>query len=329
MRAPDFWQRDGAAARLLDPIGRLYGLAGHVRRRLATPSELDIPVICIGNLTAGGAGKTPTAIAIARYLIAKGERPHLLSRGYGGRARGPLRVDLDRDDAIDVGDEPLLLAEVAPTWVSADRVAGGRAAKAAGASHIVMDDGLQNPGLAKDLSLLVVDGITGFGNHRLMPAGPLREALAPAFSRIDAAIVIGPDQAGIEAVLPEGLTRLSADIQADPGQEDLKGRPVLAFAGIGRPAKFFQSLEELGAQIVETHSFPDHHRYRVSEVENLLARAKRSDAACITTAKDHVRLAPNLKNAVEKLLVSLHFDELQHLDKLLSQSLPGLAEEIN
>ena len=236
MRAPEFWADDGAAARLLDPIGRFYGALGDFRRRLVTPTRVSVSVICVGNFTVGGAGKTPTTIAIARHLQSLGERPHFLTRGYGGKERGPLQVDPDVHGADEVGDEPLLLARVAPTWVSADRVAGAKtAAIASGASHIVMDDGLQNPYLAKDLRLLVIDGATGFGNRRVLPAGPLREPLEQAFSRIDAAVVIGEDQAGVEALLPAALPRLSADLVPDGELDHLRDRPVLAFAGIGRP----------------------------------------------------------------------------------------------
>ncbi len=321
MRAPEFWAKDGAAARLLDPVGQLYGALGSFRQRLVTPACISAPVICIGNLTVGGAGKTPTAIAVARHLGALGERPHFLTRGYGGKERGPVRVDPNVHGADEVGDEPLLLARVAPTWVSADRVAGAKAAIASGASHIVMDDGLQNPYLEKDLRLLVIDGATGFGNRRVLPAGPLREPLGKAFARIDAAIVIGEDQAGVEALLPATLPRLAAALVPDGDFADFKGRPVLAFAGIGRPEKFYVTLRELGAEIVETRSFQDHHRYQPREIEHLLTRARQFDAVCVTTEKDHVRIPSNLGKLVEKLPVRLRFRQPERLDQLLSNDL--------
>lgn len=318
MRAPDFWQADSNAARLLDPIGRLYGLAGTVRRHLTTPKRAGVPVICIGNLTIGGAGKTPAAIAVAARLKANGANPHLLTRGYGGRERGPIRVDPARHDAAAVGDEPLLLARTAATWVSADRVAGARTAVAAGASHIVMDDGLQNPHLAKDLTFLVVDGAVGFGNRRLLPAGPLREPIGQGLSRVDAVIVIGEDRVGVRALLPEGLTTLSAALQPAGTVDHLRGRRLLAFAGIGRPGKFYETLEGLGVVLVATRSFPDHHRYQEGEIVDLLRQARQFDAACITTEKDHVRLPKNLENTVENLPVNLGFQEPESLDRLLS-----------
>ncbi len=325
MHAPEFWEEDGAAARLLDPIGRFYGALGSFRRRLVTPTRVNAPVICIGNLTVGGTGKTPTAIAVGRRLQARGGRPHFLTRGYGGRERGPLRVDPGVHDADAVGDEPLLLALVATTWVSADRVAGAKAAIAAGASHIVMDDGLQNPSLQKDLRLLVIDGARGFGNRRIMPAGPLREPIKQALSHIDAAIVIGADETGIEAGLPTALPKLSADLVPDGDQGHFKGRRVLAFAGIGRPEKFYATLRGLGAEIVETCSFADHHRYNPREIERLITRARQFDAACVTTEKDHVRLAPNLGNSVEKLPVGLRFREPECLDRQLSRGIASYA----
>lgn len=325
MRAPDFWQTDGVVARLLDPIGRVYGLAGRLRQRWVTPRSVSIPVICVGNLTAGGAGKTPTAIAIARHLQTRQAKPHFLTRGYGGRERGPLKVDPTINDAAAVGDEPLLLAQTAPTWVSADRIAGAEAAIDAGADHIVMDDGLQNPHLAKDLAFLVIDGAAGFGNRRLLPAGPLREPVDQAVSRIDAAIVIGPDHAGVDLRLPAGLEQLSATLHPAGEVDHLKDRPVLAFAGIGRPEKFYETLEQIGVELVKTRSFPDHHRYSPSEIRELIAEAGQFDAVCMTTEKDHVRLPLNLRKSVEKLPVRLEFDKPEYLDKLLLRALSGYA----
>lgn len=325
MRAPEFWQTGGIAARLLDPIGRLYGLAGRVRRRWVTPKKIEIPVICIGNLTVGGAGKTPTAIAVIKHLQAMQAKPHLLTRGYGGRTRGPLLVDPGVHDAEAVGDEPLLLARVAPTWVSADRIRGALAALEAGASHIVMDDGLQNPHLVRDLALLVIDGAVGFGNRRLLPAGPLREPVGPALSRLDAVIVIGEDCTGVGAILPGKLPKLSADLVAVGASGHLRGQRALAFAGIGRPEKFYATLRRIGVELVETRSFPDHHRYRPAEIEALVTRARQFDACCVTTEKDHVRLPPKLGNSVEKLAIEVRFHQPERLDRLLCTALSAHA----
>ncbi|MEM9442143.1 MAG: tetraacyldisaccharide 4'-kinase [Pseudomonadota bacterium] len=317
MRAPEFWNSDGVPARLLDPIGKLYGLAGTLRRRWATQSKARIPVICVGNLTVGGTGKTPTAMAVAQQLLDQGHCPHFLTRGYGGRERGPILVSPETHEALDVGDEPLLLARMAPTWVCSDRVTGATLAAQAGATHLIMDDGLQNPYLAKDLTFIVIDGATGFGNERLVPAGPLRESIDQALSRIDAAIVIGTDQAGIQERLPAGLLTLTANLQPSADARRFSGARVLAFAGIGRPEKFYETLDSIGADLVETRSFPDHHRFNALEIDAILERARQFDAACVTTEKDHVRLPLNLKNTVEKLAISVAFKEPDRLRNLL------------
>lgn len=318
MQPPEFWTRDGLPARLLDPAGRLYGLAGRLRRRLATPFRAPVPVVCVGNLTVGGTGKTPVAMTIARHLQAQGMIPHLLSRGYGGRLGGPVRVDPARHDADAVGDEPLLLSQIAPTWVSRDRARGARAAVAAGASVIVMDDGFQNPGLVQDVALVVVDGEAGFGNHRLLPAGPLREPIGLALARADALVMVGPDRQNLARELPKCLPVLAASLVAEDG-EALAGRRVVAFAGIGRPAKFFASLREIGAEIVEARAFADHHRYALAELAWLEDRAQQRGAALITTAKDRARLPADLAARVLVLGVTARFEEPGALRSVLQK----------
>jgi tetraacyldisaccharide 4'-kinase len=325
MRAPDFWRSDGLTPRLLDPLGQVYGLIGRLRRRLASPRAASVPVICVGNLTAGGAGKTPAAIAIAARLKAAGERPHLLTRGYGGRIAGPERVDLAVHDAKEVGDEALLLARTAPTWVAKDRVLGADAAARAGASVIILDDGHQNPHLAHDLAFVVIDGAAGFGNNRLLPAGPLRETVEDGLARADALIVIGGGGPAIASSLP----RLKADFQAAPGAPDLVGKRILAFAGIGRPQKFFETVQGLGAVIVDARPFPDHYRYKPSEIEALLAQARQVDASCLTTEKDHVRIPLPLGNSVKKLPIELRFENDDALDELLESALAGKVSDIS
>lgn len=321
MRAPDFWAEGGALPALLAPLGSGYELAGRLRRALAHPVEVPVPVVCVGNLVAGGAGKTPLALALLEALAARGA--HCLSRGYGGRASGPLRVDPERHDAAHVGDEALLLAKRAPAWVARDRVAGARAAVAAGAGAIVMDDGFQNPHLAKDLSLLVVDGAYGFGNARVMPAGPLRERVAAGLARADAVVVLGPDARGLGQGLAGRLPVLHARLAPRPDGARLKGRKVLAFAGIGRPEKFFAMLGSLGAHVVESRAFPDHHRYRRAEVEDALARAEARGAVAVTTEKDAVRLPPELRNRVEVLAVTVEWQQPAALEALLKRLWPA------
>ena len=324
-RAPDFWTEDGLPARLLEPFGRLFGLAGRLRRRLVRPARAPVPVICIGNLTVGGAGKTPTALALAGRLLAKGQRPHFLTRGYGGRARGPLRVDPERHSFALVGDEALLLAAVAPTWVARDRRAGALAAARAGAGCVLMDDGFQNPSLTPDLAFVVVDGDYGFGNRRLLPAGPLRERIADGLARAQAVIRIGADRHGIDRLLPAGLPRLEAELCPAPDAPAVAGRRVLAFAGMARPDKLFLTLSAAGAELVGREVFADHHRYRRSEIEGLLARAARADALCITTTKDAVRLPADLRSHVAVLPVVLRWRTPDGPDRLLERALAARA----
>ena len=325
MRAPDFWTEDGALAALLAPLGAGYDLAGRLRRALVPSVAADIPVVCVGNLVAGGAGKTPVVLALVEALAARGAAAHCLSRGYGGRAPGPRRVDAARDSAAEVGDEALLLARAAPSWVARDRTAGARAAAAAGARVLVMDDGFQNPALAKDLSLVVVDGAYGFGNRRVMPAGPLRETVARGLARADAVVLLGRDDWNLGAPLGARLPLLTARLEPRPGSERLAGRRVLAFAGIGRPDKFFATLAGpeggpgggLGAELVETRAFPDHHSYSAAELRTLRARARSLDALLVTTEKDAVRLTPEQREGIEILAVAVAWDDPAALQALL------------
>jgi tetraacyldisaccharide 4'-kinase len=318
MRAPEFWARDGLAAQMLSPLGGAYGWAGRLRRHLARPARAAVPVVCVGNLTVGGAGKTPVALALAARLSARGRRPHLLTRGYGGALAGPVRVDPASHDAAAVGDEALLLAAVAPTWCAHDRVRGAKAAVAAGADLLILDDGFQNPRLHQDLALLVVDGGFGFGNHRLLPAGPLREQLGAGLARASAVVLLGADEAGLERHLPHGVT-LRASLRAAPDAPDLRGRRVVAFAGIGRPEKFFRSLVEAGARLVGRHGCADHHHYRRHELRALLAAAEDKGALCVTTAKDAVRLPGELRGAITIWSVVVIWQDRSALDRLLDR----------
>ena len=319
MRTPDFWQRDGVAARALGPASQIYGAVAAWRRGRARAVSPPIPVVCVGNLVAGGAGKTPVALALGEELAARGHAVHFLSRGYGGRERGPLRVDPERHAAAEVGDEPLLLARVAPTWVSADRPAGAAAAAAAGAAVAVMDDGHQNATIGKAYSIVVIDGAYGFGNGRLLPAGPLRERIADGIARADAAIVIGPDEAGIERDLPDRILLLRGSFVPRPDSADLAGARVVAFAGIARPEKFFRTLSVLGCRIEAARGFPDHRRFSEAELSALVHTANASDAIPVTTAKDAVRLPPAFRDAVRVLHVALEWDDEAAAEALVAE----------
>ncbi len=318
MQAPAFWFRRTALSTALLPLGTLYAGAGWLWRLIATPREVGVPVVCIGNLVAGGAGKTPVASAIARHLMSRGRTVQFLSRGYGGTLRGPVRVAPGRHDAAAVGDEPLLLAAVAPCWVARDRAAGAQAAAADGAEVIVMDDGHQNAGLRKDVSLIVIDGETGFGNGRVMPAGPLREPVAAGLARADAVVVIGTDRAGAAAQLPKQLAVMHATYEPTQESRDLRGRAVFGFAGIGRPAKFRATLEALGCSVAGWRAFPDHHPYRRAEIEAILREAGAAGAVPVTTEKDAVRLPADLRPSVRTVGIDVAWAEPARLDDVLA-----------
>lgn len=315
MHAPAFWRRDGVLPRLLSPAAAAYAAATAWRLRRAG-WRAPVPVICCGGATAGGAGKTPLALDLGARLLARGRAPAFLSRGYGGSARCLLRIDAAAHDAALAGDEALLLAALAPTYVAADRAAAARAAVAAGADVLVMDDGLQNPGLAKDLPLLVIDGGAGFGNGRVIPAGPLREPVATAAARCRAAVLVGKDVCRAGTALPGSLPVLRARLAPEPDPR-LDGARVFAFAGIARPAKFFATLRDMGAAVVAEHAFPDHCRFAPDRIEALLRQAEQAGAILVTTAKDAVRLPPALSARVYVLRVRLVWDEPAAIERLL------------
>jgi tetraacyldisaccharide 4'-kinase len=318
--APAFWARPpGLLSELLLPVGAGWDAAGRLRQALSRPYCPPVPVVCVGNMVAGGAGKTPLVLALAEHLVSRGTAVHIVTRGYGGRLGGPVRVDPARHDAAAVGDEALLLAARGPCWVARDRADGVRAAVAAGAQIAVLDDGFQNPGIAKTLSLLVVDAAYGFGNGRVIPAGPLRESLARGLARADAVVLVEtephgrrPDVPGIDAALPV----LRAILRPVAG-ERLAGRRLLAFAGIGRPEKFFETLRALGAELAGTRPFADHHRFRVREVEQLLRAADRAQARLITTTKDIVRVPAPMRSAIEVLEVEIAWHDPEALAELI------------
>jgi tetraacyldisaccharide 4'-kinase len=300
MRAPDFWNSNGLAAKLLAPLGALYGRSVRARQLNAHPFRSKARVLCVGNLTAGGSGKTPIAITLARILAARQHKVTFLTRGYRGRLSGPIAVDPVRHNAHDVGDEALLLAAVARTIVSRDRAQGARLADSLDASVIVMDDGFQNFQLAKDVSFVVVDSETGFGNSRLIPAGPLREPVDQGLARADAVVLLGEREISLARF--EGPI-LRAELHPT-APERFAGRSVFAMAGIGRPEKFFHTLQAMGARVVGTRAFPDHHRYTLLEIEAVKQIAANAGALLVTTEKDYVRIEPNRREGI--LCVPVH-----------------------
>lgn len=320
MRAPDFWTKPGGLARALAPLGAAYALGGDLRRRFAEPWCAPVPVVCVGNLTVGGTGKTPTVAALAQTLTSQGRRVAILSRGYGGRMRGPLRVDPAQHKARDVGDEPLLLARVAPVYVARDRKAGAEAAIADGADLLLMDDGFQNPQIEKTLSLVVVDGAAGFGNRAVFPAGPLREPVARGFGRAHALVMIGADAQA--AAFGFAGPVLRADL-VPTNAAAWAGVPVVAFAGIGRPQKFFDTLAGLGAALRGTYPFADHHAYSRRQIERLRLVAKEQHAVLVTTEKDFVRVPADLADGIRTVPVELRFADPTALLRVLAQGLAG------
>ncbi len=325
VKPPEFWERaDSMLPAILAPLGGVYDACARIRTALTSPRSVPVPVLCVGNAVVGGAGKTPCAIALLSRLRAAGVDAHAVSRGYGGRVTGPHRVDAESQSADEVGDEPLLLARAAPTWVARDKVAAARAAADAGARAVVLDDGLQNPTLKKDLSILVVDSSGGIGNGRVVPAGPLREPLSRALHRVHAAVVLDGAGAGDVGGWPERIGRLDDSMPVHRARLvptatalPLLERPVLAFAGLGRPAKFFSLLYGMGCDLVDTIAFPDHHRYTPEDIMGILEAAAAGHARPVTTAKDAVRLPEDARDMVDIIEVVVEFEDEAAIDGLL------------
>ncbi|WP_439633194.1 tetraacyldisaccharide 4'-kinase [Glycocaulis sp.] len=327
MRPPAFWndkagRSSGAVTRaLLSPLGWAYAAAGAARIARTTPFKADVPVICVGNLTLGGTGKTPVSATLLAMLQDMGANPFALSRGWGGRLKGPVRVDAGQHSADDVGDEPLLLARAAPAIISADRPAGAQLAANEGAGIIVMDDGHQNPTLHKDFSFVVVDGETGWGPGTIFPAGPLREPVSAGLARADAVIVMMGDS----ETLPD-LARLKLDTLEKPvfrawlapSASVPEGR-LLAFAGIGRPQKFFDGLKAAGGDLADAIQFPDHHRFSASDLKRLADLADSWDARLVTTEKDYVRLPADWREQVSSYPVQAVFADEARIRDCLAQ----------
>ncbi|MBC8267750.1 MAG: tetraacyldisaccharide 4'-kinase [Rhodospirillaceae bacterium] len=321
MQAPGFWQhgKGGVLAQLLSPLGWVYGFATKAKLATTIPWKSPVPVLCIGNLTAGGAGKTPVALDLGKRLIAKGKTVHFLSRGYGGCEKGPLLVDPDVHDHTSVGDEPLLLSIHAPAWVSRVRRSGCEAAARAGADLIIMDDGFQNPYIHKNFSVIVIDGGYGFGNAKMIPAGPLRESIASGLARADSCVVIGEDTTGtLDIASSCGLSPLRARFIADALSDDAPTGPVVAFTGIGRPEKFFETVTQMGHNVVSTIPFPDHHPYNNADINTLRQIATKAGAQLLTTEKDAQRLPASFIDDVTVIPVSLEWTDEGALDALLN-----------
>ncbi len=333
MRAPGFWhERPGVLSGLLSPLGTLY--AAGTARRLAggTRARVGAPVICVGNINAGGTGKTPTAIALAQRLSARGVAVQAVTRGYGGSSDGPVRVLERTHTARQVGDEALLLAAFVPTWVAKDRLDGAKAAVEAGADCILLDDGFQNPALAYDLSLVVVDAWRGFGNGKVIPAGPLREPVGVGLARADMVLSIGPEPAQTRFTMAWGkhikIPHLTGSLQPLATGLPFQDLRVVAFAGIGHPEKFFQTLSAMGANLLATHALADHQPLSDSLMARLLRDAAMRGAQVVTTEKDAVRLPPALRSQVMTVPVRLDLNDWGPLDAALNRILPDATQPV-
>ncbi|MAH83192.1 MAG: tetraacyldisaccharide 4'-kinase [Rhodospirillaceae bacterium TMED8] len=337
MKAPEFW-KSGSSSMLpsvLAPLSLLYQLGANLYRSNTIPGlKTSAPVICIGNITAGGTGKTPVAIDLGKRIKKIGAKPHFLTRGYGGKTIGPLRVEKCHK-AAEMGDEPLLLSRLADTWCSRNRAEAAKMAVKRGAEVLIMDDGLQHTSLHKDFSFLVVDGGFGLGNGRLLPAGPLRETLQAALPRINAVICLGEDVTNILREIPAHIPTLTAVIEAGTAADGLVPQvephkvtkvSYLAFTGIGRPEKFYETLIKAGANLADTVSFPDHHPYTTNEILNLKQKAKQLNARLITTEKDIVRLDSKERDDIVSLAMRLRWDDETALDDVLFKIVKGVDD---
>jgi tetraacyldisaccharide 4'-kinase len=330
MREPGFWHGPSSLkSHLLRPLGALYGAVA-ARRLQRNGLDAGIPVLCVGNYHVGGAGKTPTVLALAKLLRDLGETPVVLSRGYGGKLRGPVRVDAARHGAAEVGDEPLMLSATLPVVVSRQRTDGVPLARAQGASVIIMDDGFQSPTVAKDASLIVIDGNRGLGNGQVFPAGPLRAPLRPQIARTDALVIVGNGSAAdaiAAAIAGQGKPVLRAQLQPnETSVAKLGGKRVLGFAGIGDPARFFATLKASGVDVVRSRAFADHHSFSKAEIDGLIAEARRDALTLVTTEKDLARLRsggglPDWARQILSFAVTLEFEDGAKLKSFVTDQL--------
>ncbi|PCI56826.1 MAG: tetraacyldisaccharide 4'-kinase [Alphaproteobacteria bacterium] len=329
LKTPKFWYRSQSSPaplieRLLTPFSALYRIGQNMNLGTQQTKSIEIPVICIGNITAGGSGKTPTIIALHKLLIKHGlfKSPYFLSRGYGGSENKTRCIEV-HDDAKIVGDEPLLLANHSKTIISVNRYDGAELMHDLGADCILMDDGFQNRSLHKDISLLVIDGKTGLGNRKLLPSGPLREPIDAAFQRAQAVIIIGEDQTDITSLIPKNITILKASIQVQDGLALKKEQSYIAFAGLGHPRKFYDTLKKSNMNITAFHEFADHQPYSQKDINTLLHEAKQTNAKLLTTEKDYQRIPQDLRDNIDVFPIELIWQNEDRVIAFLKKELKG------
>lgn len=317
MKTPKYWQSNSLISKLLFPFGQIYGFLTQARIKLVSPRKTSVPVICIGNITAGGTGKTPVSISIAKLLGIEMRHPYFVTRGYGGKLQNII-VNNKKHSAAEVGDEPLLLSQQAPVIVNANRFEGAELAIRNGADIIVMDDGFQNPTLYKDLSFLVFDGSYGIGNGKIIPAGPLRETFEQGIKRADALIILGKDKHNLaeKSKLPVFFGHIEVAQTCN-----IDNRNILAFAGIGHPQKFYHTLSQQGFNVTETIDFPDHHFYSHDELEKILTRAKEINADIYTTSKDYVKIPHFYQKAINVLEIAVVWDNPDKLIEFINKKI--------
>jgi len=320
LKAPKFWylKRDSLLSNTLYPFSLLFRLGTKIKNLISIERKTKLPIICIGNIVIGGAGKTPVALKIGSMLKKAGYNPHFVSKGYGGIEKNNTLVK-DWHSPKSVGDEPLLLSEIAPTWIGLDRNKSFKLANDHGADCIVMDDGFQNPTLQKDFSIVVINGEQGFGNKRVIPSGPLRESIKRGLSRTHLVIVIGSTSEKIKKTIPIEIPIIEAKFEINKENKIFKGQNITAFAGIAYPEKFFQSLEEQGAKIVKKMSYPDHYIYNENDLLSLAEMANKTKSILVSTRKDYIRIPKSYRSLINTLEGEIIFNDEDSLVKMLSK----------
>lgn len=323
-KSPNFWKKKSFLSYVLLPVAWIYLKISRLKMRSVRSYKLSKPVICVGNLVMGGAGKTPTVIALVAMLKKMGHTPHILSRGYGAIVKGLQKVDPERHHYLEVGDEPLMLSQFAPTWVCPNRIKAGKAAIKNGATVLIMDDGFQNKALEKDLNLLVVDSIQGFGNKEVFPAGPLREPVTSGLNRADAVFFIsgGGRSAAANKASSLGVDHAFKASFINLTEPTQKGERVFAFSGIGYPEKFRLTLKRAGYKLVEFASFADHYPYTIVDMDRLLKASEIKKAQLMTTSKDFIRIPTPYKENVQVFKINLQFEAPEQVEELLERVVP-------